>query len=64
MEKTNSMKRIERQYGKKIEEILRELYVEQEMTIEKIAEELIVSPATAYDWLKKANIRTRKMTFI
>lgn len=61
--KTNTMKRIERIYGDGdiLEELLRKLYVEQELTIEEIANKLCLSTGTVYKWLKLADITTRKM---
>lgn len=61
--KTNTMKRIEQIYGGGdiLEELLRKLYVEQELTIEEIANKLCLSTGTVYKWLKLADITTRKM---
>lgn len=62
-DKTNTMKRLEVQYGTSIEELLRRLYIDEEKTIDEISKELILAPATVFDWLKLAGIRTRKMKF-
>ena len=61
--KTNTMKRIEQIYGNgdSLEELLRKMYVEREMTIKEIADELNCSSGTIYKWLKMADITTRKM---
>lgn len=61
--KTNTMKRIEQIYGDGdiLEELLRKLYVEQELTIEEIANKLCLSTGTVYKWLKLTDITTRKM---
>lgn len=64
MMKTNAVLRLEREHKKPIEDILREMYVDRRMGIHLISKELILSPSTVQKWLKEANIRTRKITFI
>lgn len=61
LKRTKFVLRIEKQYNKEIEEILREMYVDKNMTIDQIADELIVSSKTVWTWLKEVGIRTRKM---
>ena len=61
--KTNTMIRIEQIYGggDSLEELLRKMYVEDELTIKEIADKLNCSSGTIYKWLKLADITTRKM---
>lgn len=53
------MKRIEKERGAQIEEVLREMYVDRKMTIEAIAFELNIAYVTAFQWIKFANISSR-----
>ena len=46
-------------YGKDLEEILREKYIDQEKPIRMIAEELGVHYHTVNSWLDKISIKTR-----
>lgn len=57
------MKHIERIYKDDINEILRKLYTENELTIREIAKELTITPATALKWLNEAGIKRRKINF-
>lgn len=59
--KNKNMLRMEKFYGKQIEELLRELYIDEEMTIEQISNELLICNKTTWTWLKEAGIRTRQM---
>lgn len=61
--KTNTMLRIEKQYNTNIEELLRHLYVDKNMTINQIAKELIISVGITFKWLNLANITTRKISW-
>lgn len=61
--KTNSMLRLEREYNTSIEELLRSMYVDQNMTIKDIANELILSVGIVFRWMNMANISTRKIKF-
>ena len=57
------MKRIEKLLQKDLEEILRQAYVEQKLSVEEIANYLDISPLTIHKWLKMANIKSRGFTF-
>lgn len=50
---------IEKRYNKSAREIIREMYIDKEMNIKTIAEELGVSVPTVYRWISKFNL-TRK----
>ena len=58
-DKTILMKYIELEYGKDLEEILREKYIDQEKPIRMIAEELGVHHHTVNSWLDKVGIKAR-----
>ena len=58
-DKTILMKYIELKYGKDLEEILREKYIDQEIPIRMIAEELGVHYHTVNSWLDKVGIKAR-----
>lgn len=60
-EKTNKMKLIELERGVKLEEILRQLYVDEHKSIENIAKNLNISYVTVIKWLKLAGIYSRKL---
>lgn len=59
--KTNAMLRLESQYSVNIEELLRRKYVDEGLTIDKLARQLIISRKTAWNWLKEAGITCRRM---
>lgn len=61
LKRTKFIERLEKQYGKEIEELLREMYVDEGKTIRQIADELILSDKTVWTWLKEIGIQTRKM---
>lgn len=56
MRKTKKMKVVELKFGKTIEELLHEMYVEKYLTTREIAETLGVSTGAAYTWLLKCNL--------
>lgn len=43
-----------------LKELLIQLYIENDMTIEQVAEELKVSKGVIFNWLKKYNISKNK----
>lgn len=55
------MKDIEKRYGGDIEEILRGLYVDKNMNLYDMANELGISHVTLIKWLKLAGVRSRKL---
>lgn len=60
-QKTNLMLLIEKVHNEKVEEILRQLYVDNNMTIKEMAEYLGIGSGTVHSWLKQADITARKM---
>ena len=61
---TSLQRRIEREYGKPIQELLREMYVEKGMTMREIAEVLDVNIRTIQRWSKECGIQARKMMWV
>lgn len=59
--KTDTMKAIETKLGGDIEEILRVLYVERNLSVHKIGKILDISYVTTIKWLKLAGVRSRKL---
>lgn len=53
------MRLIELQWGDSIEKILHFLYVEEDMSIRDVADELGVSKETAYKWLLMCDIKMK-----
>lgn len=47
--------------GEDIEEILRRMFVDENKPTETIAKELSISYVTAFKWLRKAGIHSRKL---
>lgn len=70
MKKTKLEERIEEIYflkfGKKksIKQILIEYYIDKHLSIDEVAEELKVGKGTVINYLRKYEIKTRKITFI
>jgi transposase len=62
--KTNYMKLVEKAFGKPVEELLRELYLDKGMTLAEIANEIFVSEITVLLWMRKFDVPTRKMTLV
>jgi transposase-like protein len=59
--KTTSMKQIETNTGEDIEETLRRLFVDENLSQMDIANQLHVSYVTVVKWLRQAGIRSRKL---
>lgn len=57
--KTLLMKWIEKEEGRSIEDLLHELYIEEEMSIREIGEKLKIHYHTVNSWLKEMEIETR-----
>lgn len=55
------MKRIEHKQGEIIEELLRKKFVDENKSIETIANELQISYATTIKWLLMSGIYSRKL---
>lgn len=64
MNYTPLQRRIEREYKMPIEDLLREMYVDKEMTMKEISETLDVNLRTIQRWVKECGIKARKMTWI
>ena len=60
--KTKLMLDIENKKQQNIEELLRMMYVDQNMNIYDICEELDISYVTALKWLKQAGIYSRMLS--
>lgn len=58
---TPLQKRIENEKGMAFEDIMRSMYVDKQMTMKQIADELDVNLRTVQRWLKECNIQARKM---
>lgn len=56
------MKSIETKLGDDIEEILRKKYVDENKSTKQIANELNISYVTAFRWIQKAGIYSRKLS--
>ena len=59
--KTDTMKQIETKLGGDIEEILRELYVDQDLSVMAISEQLGISYVTTHKWLELSGVRSRRL---
>lgn len=59
--KTNAMKQVETKIGGDIEEILRVLYVDKDLSVSKINEILGTSYVTTLKWLELAGIHSRRL---
>lgn len=61
---TPLQRRIAREYDLTFEEVMRKLYVEEEMTMSEMAKLLDVNIKTIQRWLKDCNIQSRKMMWV
>lgn len=59
--KSTKMKLIEHKRGVEIEELLRQMYVDENKPTQTIANELQLSYITTVKWLKLAGIHSRKL---
>lgn len=55
------MKQVETKLGGDIEEILRELYVDKDLSVMCISELLGTSYVTTHKWLQLAGVRSRRL---
>lgn len=60
--KTNAMKRLEREHDASLEELLYKLHYEQNMSYSQMADYLIVSKGTLTHWMRKAEIMPRSVS--
>lgn len=61
---TPLQRRIAREYDLTFDEVMRKLYVEEEMTMSEMAKLLDVNIKTIQRWLKDCNIQSRKMMWV
>lgn len=61
LRKSRTMRQIETKMGGSIEEVLRSMYVDQDMSTMLIAQTLGISYVTANKWLHLAGVRSRKL---
>lgn len=59
--KTKKMLEIEKNRGVDVEEVIRQLYVDKNVRMHELCEELSISHTTALEWLSKAGIYSRKL---
>lgn len=59
--KTDTMKQIETKLGGDIEEVLRHLYVDRDLSVMRISQILGISYVTTHKWLKLSGVRSRKI---
>jgi len=64
IKKTVTMKLIERINNKQIEDILREDYIDNRLSIAQLAEKHGISVCTAQNWLRDVEIPRRKSSWI
>lgn len=55
---------IEQYYNKSLDVLLKEMYYDQNMSMDKIAKELKISKNTLYKWFKEYNIRVKKLKWL
>lgn len=60
-DKTPAMLRIEEEFGKPIEEILRHMYVDDRLNHVQMIARLGISYPTLIKWLKLAGVRSRRL---
>ena len=58
VKKSAKMRSVERKYGKKLEDLLFEMYVDKEMTQDEIAKEIGISQPTLAVWMAKLRVPT------
>lgn len=59
--KTKLMVSVEKKYNKNIEELLREMFVDEGKSNAQIAEELGISYVTAIKWMKLSGVYSRNL---
>jgi predicted HTH domain antitoxin len=59
--KNTLIQQIEQKHGEEIEEILRRLFVDEDMSVMGMAQYLGISYVTCQQWLKHAGIRHRRV---
>ena len=61
LKKTRLMKTIEQKHGIPINELIRKLYVDDNLSINQILQTLKISYATLFKWLKQAGVYSRRL---
>lgn len=64
IQKTNTMRLVERVFGDSIEELLKKWYIDEHMSIAEISKLSDVSTCTIQKWLVLYEIPRRKLTFM
>lgn len=64
MDYTPLQRRIARENNTTFEEVIRHMYIEQNMTMQEMAKALDVNIRTIQRWIKDCGIKARKMTWI
>jgi uncharacterized protein YjcR len=59
-----TVKLLEELYKMPLKDLLRELYVDEQMPMRKIAAKLHVSPGTVNIWLRREGVASRHCTWI
>lgn len=54
------MQRIEAERGRPMDDLLRELYLERELTVEQVGDDLGITKGAASRWLERFGIATRR----
>ena len=58
--RTREMQRVEAEHGRPLEDILRDLYVDQGLLLAQVGERLGIGESAAARWLAYCGIRARK----
>lgn len=59
--KTDTMKQVETKLGGDIEEILRRMYVDEDLSVQVMSDKLGISYVTTHKWLQLAGVRSRRL---
>lgn len=54
------MQRVEARFGKSIDQVLRELYVDEGLTVEQVGAKLGITKGAVSRWLERWSIETRR----
>lgn len=63
IKKTNAMRLVERVFGKPIEELLKQWYLDEQKSIQQISDMAEISTCTVQKWLVLYEIPRRHLTF-
>lgn len=62
-DKNKHMKHVENKFNANLEELLRRMYVDSDMSINSISKELSINYRTTWKWLKMSGIYSHKLNF-